>query len=86
MNKPLTERDLEVLHSLMSSDGKLYWYRPMDLGAGSRTHHSATLAKLEGRGLVASKQRGTLAFNSRGSKVYQITPKGMEACTPTQSN
>ena len=74
--KPLTERDLATLSDLAPTylDSPRAWYRPLDLGGGSRPHHSATLAKLEKRGLAESRQRSALM--SRGSKVYRITDAG----------
>lgn len=75
----LNERDQEVLNDLRAWLYGNRWARPMDLGGGSGSHHSATLAKLVRLGYAESKQRGTLAFNSRGSKVYRALTKTSEA-------
>ncbi len=74
--KPLTERDLSTLRDLTPSysDEPRRWERPLDLGGGSRSHHSATLTKLEKRGLAESIQRS--GPSSRGSKQYRVTDAG----------
>lgn len=77
MTKPLTARDLETLGNLAPtySDDPRQWLRPLDIGGGSRSHHSGTLAKLEKRGLAESRQRSSWG-SSRGSKEYRITDAG----------
>ena len=79
--KPLTDRDFDVLNELAPSYLNEFdnrpWQRPLDIGASNGSHHSPTLAKLEKRGLVESKQRSWLG--SRGSKVYRVTDAGWTA-------
>jgi hypothetical protein len=100
MDKPwsLNEREYDVLSTLRwvnhGSSHPRPWARPLDLGGMNGTHHSATLAKLEGHGLVQSKQRGAAdpapgeltstakQGRSRGSKAYRITAKGVGALKP----
>ncbi len=95
----ITARDYDVLATLKwvnhGSSNPRAWARPLDVGGGNGSHHSATLAKLEAHGLVQSKQRGWPdpvpgapepkwkpgAWN-RGAKVYRITAKGREALKP----
>lgn len=72
----LTDLDLETANQMFDDVGERA-YRPLDIGGHNGSHHSATLAKLERRGLVASRQRS--AHGSRGSKLYWLTPEGKEA-------
>lgn len=79
--RPVTERDMEVLRELDacrtgSHWNEQGWARPMDIGASNNSHHSGTLAKLERRGLVESRQRS--AWCTRGSKTYRATAAGIE--------
>uniref|UniRef100_A0AB74UNF8 Transcriptional regulator n=1 Tax=Caulobacter phage BL57 TaxID=3348355 RepID=A0AB74UNF8_9VIRU len=77
--RPLTDRDWEVLGSLVPTfrDEPIRWHTPLDLGGSNGSHHSATLAKLEKRGFVEAQQR--MAHMVRGSKQYRITPEGLGA-------
>lgn len=87
---PLKPRDLEVLYDLAPtcSDDKIKWHRPLDVGGGSGSHHSNTLGKLVRHGYVETMQRNALSGDlsgdpraarmSRGSKVYRITPIGLD--------
>ena len=52
------------------------WVRPLDVGGGTRSHHSAILARLTEKGLAMRRQRSPLA-GSRGSWEYRITPEGL---------
>lgn len=72
----LTEAQSEVLESLRGHGDR--WLRPMDLGAGDGSRHSAVLAQLERKGLVESRQRSGLT-GERGSKIYRLTPTGQRA-------
>jgi len=49
----ISDRDREVLREIAWYGG---WARPMDVGARDGSHHSATLRKLAGRGLVERKK------------------------------
>lgn len=77
--RPLTETQHDVLINFCCAGfGVNEWVRPMDIGGGDGTHHSAVLSQLEHRGLVESKPRmGVLA--ARGSKLYRLTPAGLIA-------
>lgn len=90
----LTGREREVLNELLwtnrLSSHPLKWCRPMDVGGGNSSFHSATLSALSRKGLVQSKQRGTddppdgengpaPRHRQRGSKVYRITDAGRAA-------
>lgn len=58
------------------------WVRPLDIGGRNKSYHSATLAQLETKGLVESKQRSGYRYR-RGSKVYRLTDAGQpvaQAC------
>lgn len=69
MTPPLTERDADVLWALPSKE----WVTPMTVGGTDASHHSATLRKLERRGLVERKRR---AGYTRPSYLYRLTSKG----------
>lgn len=73
--RSLTERQIEVLRQFGFEAG---WLRPMDLGGRDGSNHSGILARLEGRGLVESRQRsgGDGGARRRGSKVYRLTAAG----------
>ena len=90
----LTERDIEVLEILhwvnRESSYILKWARPLDLMGSNGSHHSSTLRKLEGKGLVQSKVGGlpepkegdpriVLRRGQRGSRRYRITESGVIA-------
>lgn len=86
--KPLTERDWETLNELEgfndSSHGRARGgARPLDLGGGSRSHHSATLGKLAKRGYVLKSNWAIRPDGERdgerGSCRYTITDTGREA-------
>lgn len=68
----LTERDAFVLQDLRAWPYRQGWARPLDLGGSTRSHHSATLAKLVRLGYAESTQRRS--WGSRGSKVYRAAP------------
>ncbi|AFU86675.1 HTH DNA binding protein [Caulobacter phage CcrRogue] len=74
---PLTDRDWEVLGCLIPSfrDEPIRRHRTMDVGGSNGSHHSATLAKLEKRGLAKSEQR--MPHMERGSKFYTVTEEGL---------
>lgn len=82
--RPLGDRDLDVLRELRAACDAKYcangvpkgWARPLDCGAADGSHHSSTLAKLVRHGYAEARQRGALASNSRGSKLYRITDDG----------
>lgn len=79
--KPLTERDEEVLYSVISTARD--WQRmkinrkmaPLDVGGFNGSHHSQTLAKLAKRGLVERIKFGTA--RDKGSCRYWTTPAGI---------
>lgn len=70
--RKVTDRDVEVLLALLDAG----WTTPLRIGGSSRSHHSATLAKLVRHGLVLRKRRST---GVRGSWLYRISPRG-RAC------
>lgn len=75
----LNEAELEVLRELAPSysDAPAEWFRPLDVGGSSRSHHSRTLARLVSLGLAEEKQRSERG--PRGSKLYRVTPRGIDA-------
>jgi len=84
--RPLTERDYQTLGEVVPSylDEPVKAGTPLDFGGSNGSHHSATFAKLEKRGLMESKQRGgewgePKRWRGRGSKVYRVTPAGIAA-------
>lgn len=72
----LNIRQLGILNELAArvDDG---WLRPLDLGGRNGSYHSDTLNQLRRKGLVVGIQR-TGMKGLRGSKVYQISAKGIE--------
>lgn len=65
----LTERERKILDKLDEE-----WVRPMDVGGGSHSHHSATLNRLVEKGFAERRRRGSLMNalgSSRGSYVYR---------------
>lgn len=80
----LSEREREVLQAL--ADNGVYrlrskqweWSRPLDVGGHSRTHHSATLARLVDLGLAERRQRSPFS-GPRGSWSYRVTEDGLKA-------
>lgn len=87
MTVKLTQRDLETLNEIVPacSDEPNVWCRPMDVGGGNGSHHSATLMKLYRAGLVDAKQRGSsdedmrieVRYAARGSRVYRANAAGI---------
>lgn len=74
-NKPLTERDYEVLGELVhqSKDGE--WLRPMDVGGFDGSHHSATLNNLVSHGMAELTWFGK-PWQPRLHKRYRVTKNG----------
>ena len=94
MAETLTERELDVLASLRDdNDGRTdlaakgynlsRWSRPLDVGGGSGSHHSATLARLAAKGLTERRQRSALS-GRRGSWEYRISELGRKTLLPGQ--
>lgn len=91
MSRPLTERDWEVLETLVymryESSSKQHYEHgtaPLDFGGGNRSHHSKTAMKLTKLGLVEAKKRGKdwgdlTTRDARGSNVYRATEAGRQA-------
>lgn len=89
--KPLTDRDWEVLETLVymrfESTSKRYYENgtaPLDFGGSNGSHHGKTATKLVKHGFVEQKQRGhdwgdVFTGNSRGSKLYRATEAGRDA-------
>jgi hypothetical protein len=89
--KPLTERDIEVLETLVymryESGSKRFYEHgtaPLDFGGSNGSHHGKTATKLVAHGFVEQKQRGhdwgdVLTNNARGSKLYRATDAGRTA-------
>jgi chromosome segregation and condensation protein ScpB len=67
--RALTERDADVLWCLPLKE----WVTPFAVGGTDASHHSATLRKLERRGMVERKRRSGWV---RRSFLYRLTSKG----------
>lgn len=65
-------RDRPALCNAKVSPG---WARPQDCGGRDGSHHSATLRRLFGRGLVERDDRGGW---TRPSYQYRVTQQGVE--------
>lgn len=96
--RPLTERDWEVLESLVymrfESGAKAYHEHgsaPLEFGGSNGSHHGATALKLAKRGLVEAKKRGAANWgdlktrDARGSNIYRATEAGREAVIERKS-
>lgn len=73
----LTPREQRILDLLDDE-----WQRPMDLGGGNSTHHSATLRNLVKKGYAEKRRRDSLMNalgSSRGSYIYRRAQKKPEA-------
>jgi hypothetical protein len=90
--KPLTDRDWEVLETLVymryESRAKQHYEggsAPLDFGGSNGSHHGKTALKLAKRGLVEAKKRGAANWgdlktrDARGSNIYRATPAGRDA-------
>lgn len=66
----LTQRQHDLLKDIRYSGHT--WHRPMDLGGGDSSDHSAVLNQLTRKGLVQRKLR----VGSRRSYLYAITDAG----------
>lgn len=66
------DREFEILSAMT---GHTTWMRPLDVGGGTRSHHSRTLAKMATKGWVERKQRRPWA-GPRGSWMYKLTAEG----------
>jgi hypothetical protein len=90
--KPLTDRDWEVLETLVymryESGAKQFHEggsAPLDFGGSNGSHHGKTALKLTKHGYVEAKKRGAANWGdlktrgARGSNVYRATPAGREA-------
>lgn len=85
--KPYGEQDYEILQALQPSygDEPVKWHRPLDIGAGNGSWHSAFLAKLATHGMVEWKPRGysdefvntKRRHGARGSKEWRISQAGL---------
>ena len=69
----MTTRQLRVLRELACFGD---WARPLDIGGGTRSHHSATLTQLVRLGYAERKDRGIAIHFSRASFLYRITAEG----------
>lgn len=86
LTEGLTNQQRAVMAALDWWDRE--WARPLDLGGRSGSHHSGTLAALERKELVESRQRSGY-LHRRGSKVYRLTEKGRpvaDACDYEQDS
>lgn len=77
----LIERDYAILAALLDvrtrAPSPQTWFRPLDVGGTSGSHHSPTLRKLERRGLVDQKPR--TAGGRKFGRLYRITNAGIVA-------
>lgn len=84
-NRPLTERDYEILSALQAHEqnmtelGLSRGAHPMDLGGRNGTHHSATLNKLVRHGLASRSYPPRPGH--RGSQRYKLTDEGRRIIT-----
>lgn len=85
VSRPLLDRDYEALGALLAASQLApspgAWFRPMDIGGSSGSHHSPTLRKLERRGLVEQKAR--TAGGRKFGRLYRITAAGTTALVVT---
>jgi hypothetical protein len=89
--KPLTDRDWEVLETLVYmryESGSKQFYEggsaPLEFGGSNGSHHGRTALKLTERGYVEARKRGKewgdlTTRDARGSNVYRATPAGRDA-------
>lgn len=66
----LTERQRDLLYHQVSDT---WWSTPRLMGGTDQSHHSATLAQLERKGLVERRLRGG---HTRSAWEYRRTPAG----------
>lgn len=83
----------ELKYTNLDASYKQPWARPLDIGGGSGSNHSALLLMLVRHGFAESKQRGSdkieteanvipepiLGQRAKGSKLYRVTQKGVDA-------
>jgi hypothetical protein len=93
MARPLTERDWEVLETLVymrfESSAKEHYAHgsaPLDFGGSNGSHHGPTATKLVKYGYVEHRKRGYdwgeapgPGRGYRGSKLYRATEAGRDA-------
>lgn len=97
MSRPLTERDWEVLETLVwmryEATEKRYYEggtAPLDFGGSNGSHHGKTALKLTKLGFVEAKKRGKdwgdlTTRDARGSNVYRATDAGRKAVLDRRS-
>lgn len=76
--------ELHAAHTTRSFP--MAWCAPINIGGTNGSHHFASLKSMQRRGYVQTKYRGNQdpppgqhgknIFNSRGSKLYRLTPRG----------
>lgn len=82
--KPITTRDIDTLRELEAACRNYVnvtgedWVKPLDLGSWNGSHHSATLRKLAGRGLVEASRK-PMRNGCRPGIRYRITGAGRDA-------
>ncbi len=81
----MTPNQREVLRGLRPSEGKpAAWLAPIDFGGGNGSHHGITARRMaDAYGWTEWRYRGCepgqKTTGARGSCLYRITPKGLEA-------
>lgn len=80
----MTENEAEVLEALRPREGaEAEWLAPLAFGGSNGSHHAQTAKRMEPKGWVERRFRGhepgERTTGARGSCLYRITARGIEA-------